>query len=260
MSNTAEVTPYVEESPPAVADAAQTLALAVTGVVALGGLAAIFAVGVGARAAASLLTETDEERAARERHLAARSAELLKSARPCELRLRQEDPQSLVKAAEQLGYRTLRSDSGAIERITLARSDGDLLVLSRSHGALAVTSNAGQEAIHTVVQQAKVDEAFKHLQAFSGGAVQVRKTRDGRIELRASETDSGQGDGTAKITVQIDRQGVAHSDIEGIRGNRCEKVLQEFARAVGGQAKKKRIKPEYYVDASAEPARVKTGR
>ena len=249
MSNTAEVTPYVEESTPAVADAAQTLALAVTGVVALGGLAAIFAVGVGARAAARLLTETDEER-----------AELLKSARPCELRLRQEDPQSLVKAAEQLGYRTLRSDSGAIERITLARSDGDLLVLSRSHGALAVTSNAGQEAIHTLVQQAKVDEAFKHLQAFSGGAVQVRKTRDGRIELRASETDSGQGDGTAKITVQIDRQGVAHSDIEGIRGNRCEKVLQEFARAVGGQAKKKRIKPEYYVDASAEPARVKTGR
>lgn len=260
MSNTAEVNPHVEESTPAVADAAETIAAAIAGIVAAGGLIAIAAVSVGVRAAASLLTETDDERVARERYLAARSAELLKSARPCELRLRRKDPQSLIAAAEQLGYRALSSVSRANERITLARADGDLLVLSKSRGGLSITSNAGQEAIDPIVQKAHVDDALKHLQGFSGGAVQVRKTRDGRIELRATESDRGQGDGRAKVTVQVDRRGVAHTDIEGIRGNRCEKVLQELARAVGGQAKNKRIKPDYYVDAAAEPARVKAGR
>jgi hypothetical protein len=260
MSNTAEVTPHVDDQSPAEAEAAETLASAVAGVIAVGGIAAFAAIGAGARLAASVLAETDEERAARERHAAARSAALLQRGTPCEMRLRRPDPRSLIAAAKRLGYRSVGFKTRVNEPMTLARSDGDLLVLSRSRGHLGVTSNAGQEAIHEVVRQATLDDVTRHLQSATGKQVRVRETRDGRIELRAAEAESKQEDGSAQITVQIDRRGVAHVDIEGVRGNRCEKVLQRVAEAIGGQVKNKRIKPDYYVDAAAEPARVRTGR
>lgn len=260
MSNTAEVTPYIEETRPTANDAGETLAAAMAGVVAIGGLAMVATTGLacaGARAAANLLAETDEERASGEQFRQARSIELLKRARPCQQRLRRNDPQALVAAAERLGYRALRSGAASAERTTLARPNGDLLVLSSSCAGIKVTSSVGREAIETVVKQATVYQVERHLQKVGGAATQVRQLRDGSIELRTSEPDGKHPDGRAKITARIDRRGVTHVDIDGIRGNRCESVLEGIADAVGGAVRNKRIKPNYYEAAAAEPARVK---
>jgi hypothetical protein len=260
MSNTAEVTPYEQVESSAASEAAGALAMATIGVAALAGIATAAAIGAGARGVGKLLAENDDERDAKRRYLGARTAELLRSTPPRVLRLRQRNTASLVATAQKLGYRVAAKSTAPGRRLMLSHANGETLVLSQRAGNVDVASNPGrEEAIHALARQDVLDRALKYLGDNSGGAVEVKHRQDGTVELRA-EPGALQPDGEARLTAHIDRQGIAHVDIEGIRGGRCEKILQNFADAVGGQAKNKRIKPDYYRVKPGEPARVKSGR
>jgi hypothetical protein len=256
MSNTAEVTPYVEDYNTSQNQAVPAIAALLGDLAATAAYGAVGAATAGIEAVGSVVRETDEERANRERRNATRAAALVQEAKVAALRLRQRDPAALRAAAERLGYRVRKANSA--DAVALTRPDGMVLAISRSQGSLDIASNAGETALHSVVREATLAQAKAHQEKFAGSGVRVRTLADRRIEVAASEPAGAHPDGRATVTVQVDAKGNAQVDVDGIRGNRCERVLEELARALGGQARNKRIKPAYYDDVKTDAPRVRT--
>ncbi|MBX7136279.1 MAG: hypothetical protein K1X67_26720 [Fimbriimonadaceae bacterium] len=234
MSNTADVTPYESEqqNEPIVEPA---------------------------KAGPSIFALTDAERAVVAGHAETKHQERLVTAR---VSLRQGNAENLLNAAKSLGFSPVNApDLGGnlTTSVELRNAKGECIALQRVGDRIDLSSANGLGAIHSVVRRTTLDLAQKHLQALSGGRVAIRQLANGEVELQAGEPAKGQRDGAALITARVDATGTARLDIENVRGARCEQVLAGFAKAVGGTARNKKLKPAYYKDPAGpgEPARVK---
>lgn len=234
MSNTADVTPYAseQESQP---------------------------IGDPVKAGPSIFALTDTERAVVDGRADAKRQERLMTAR---VSLHQGDAASLLNAAKSLGFvpvngpRLGRDPGRAVE---LRNAKGECIALQQVGSRIELNSANGLGVIHDLVRRNTLDLAERHLQALSGGRVLIRQLANGEVELQAGELVKGQQDGAAVVTARVNATGAAKLDIENIRGARCEQVLAGFAKAVGGTARNKKLKPAYYKDPAGpgEPARVR---
>lgn len=234
MSNTADVTPYAseQESQP---------------------------VGEPVKAGPSIFALTDAERAVVDGHADAKRQEQLMTAR---VSLHHGDAAALLNAAKSLGFVPVNAprlgcDPGT--SMELRNVKGECIALQQVGSRIDLISANGLGVIHGLVRRNTLDLAQKHLQALSGGRVVIRQLANGEVELQAGEMARGQQDGAALVTARVDATGTAKLDIENVRGARCEQVLAGFAKAVGGSARNKKLKPAYYKDPAGpgEPARVK---
>jgi hypothetical protein len=123
---------------------------------------------------------------------------------------------------------------------------------------LDLFGNADLIQLQSVVRERTVSAAMSYLNKLSGNQAQVRHGTAGSLELQARESRAVvRAGGPARITAQISKDGAVTLDIESVKGNRCERVLADFASAVGGKVKNKKIKPAYYQQLPGEPTRVK---
>lgn len=241
MSNTATVTPYAENS------TSTTGALgAAAGVVITGGVAL----------AKFLWTETEQDRAANAHYQQQRRDEMLLSCRPTQLSVVGNDLQGMIAAAKTLGY-SIVGDAGA--SLTCMRdSTGHRIAMEARADRLELFGNADVTKLQSIVRERTVSAAMSHLNKLSGNHAQIRRGSDGSLELQAHESAAaGRVGGPARITAQISKEGAVTLDIENVKGNRCEKVLADFASAVGGSVKNKKIKSFYYQQLPGEPTTIK---
>lgn len=240
MSNTADVSPYEDTD------------TALDGAREIGTAAAPLGAALAATLAAALARDAAGE-AAREAARAQRRQDRIAGAR---LHLHGSDPAPLLEAARALGFAPLPAlAAGPVE---LANAAGERIALVASGGRLALAGTLPAARLRALVGAASLAQARRHLEAFSGGRVAVRRLANGETELHAVEAVPAGRGGKAAITARVAPDGVARLDIDGLRGPRCEAVLADFARAVGGQPRNKRLKPAYHASPGrpGEPARL----
>lgn len=240
MSNTAEVTPYVATDSP----------VSATG-------------GAATRSASSLFSRTAADRIADEQLAERRRAARLSCAA---VTLIGNDFAPLVQAATELGYAPVKAAEAAASA-RLAQSPADLArgvqlvnalgerLSMRVDGPSIRLEGSG---IQAVVRQRTLAAVSRHLQQISGGRATTRRAPDGSLHLTASESPARNGGGNAKVEVIVDAVGNVKVDIENVRGQRCERLLGDIAKAVGGKVRNKKLKPSYYETEPGETARTRT--
>lgn len=240
MSNTAEVTPYV-------------------------GAGSSVASGDGSavRAASGLFSRSAADRAADKQLSERRRAARLSCAA---VTLVGNDLAPLVQAATELGYAPVKAAETRAS-VNLAQSpvrlDGGMHLVNAQGERLSMVvdgpsiklEGSGSQA---VVRQRTLTAVSRHLQQISGGRATTRRASDGSLHLTASELPGRYGDGAAKVAVVVDAAGNVKVDIDNVRGWRCESLLGDIAKAVGGEVRSKKLKPSYYEVEPGEPARPRT--
>ena len=176
------------------------------------------------------------------------------------IRLHGGNPEYLLNAAAQMGFRPLSPVSAApnLSRpVELINPQGARIALQAANGRLGLVGTVQPQLLRDIVGAASLESARRHMETLGGTKVTVRRLANGEVELCASE--GVRSDGAAQVTARIDRSGVARVDIESIRGPRCKQVLDSLARAIGGKTRDKRFKPSYYQKPAkpGEPTRLK---
>lgn len=253
MSNTSTVSPY---------ESTGTSSGGSVG----GGLAAACVIGAvtGAVTVARWLTEeTSEDRAAVQARREERRRELLRldlqeptltitpdeSLSLSSVSLHQREVEPLVRAAEQLGYRreplVLSAGRVAESPILLCGSRGERLAIMRNRkGTLDIATRGEQTRIHAVVRQQSADRVREYLRA--KGSVRSHQLPNGEVQFQAQEHNVGQPGGQAVISVQVRQDGTLWTDIDRLRGPRCQELVAELAQAVGGQVVETAHKEAFY--------------
>ena len=245
MSNTAEVTPYVQD------DSVSTVqpGTSQTG------------------RAAGLLSRSAADRDADDAFAEHRRAERLACAR---VTVVGNDLSPLVQAAADLGYRPIegtrlaatgapgRAAVHVSPRVELVNAEGMRLSLQANGPSISLEGTGPSAALQAVVRQRTLSAVSLHLSQLSGGQVKVRQLADGSVSLQASEDTAKLSDGAATVSAIVGATGEVTVDIENIRGSRCEKVLDGLAKAMGGQARNKKLKPAYYQSKLGESTRTRT--
>jgi hypothetical protein len=221
MSNTADVTPYVDSGS------------SVTG-----------GVGSAERAAPDLFSRSAADRAADEQLAESRRAERLSCA---SVTLVGNDLPPLVQAAKELGYKPMKVQTGASAQLpnSPARLDSTVQLVNARGERLSMLVDGPSirlegSGLQAVVRQRTLTAVSRHLQQLSGGSTTTRRASDGSLHLTATEL-SGR-----------------HRDIDNVRGRRCESLLGDLTKAVGGQVRSKKLKPSYYDAEPGESARPRT--
>jgi hypothetical protein len=240
MSNTADVTPYV--------DAGSSVAR----------------VGTAARAASGLFSRSAADRAADEQLAERRRAARLSCAA---VTLVGNDLAPLVQAATELGYAPVKAvqtrASARLAQSPVRRLDRGVHLVNAQGERLSMVVDGPSiklegSGLQAVVRQRTLTAVSRHLQQISGGRATTRRAADGSLHLTASELPGRYGDGAAKVAVVVDAAGNVKVDIDNVRGRRCESLLGDIAKAVGGQVRSKKLKPSYYEVEPGEPARPRT--
>ncbi|OPX19394.1 MAG: hypothetical protein BZ151_09530 [Desulfobacca sp. 4484_104] len=277
MSNVSTVTPYHSTSSgPGVGSA---LAGAVIG---LAGACVVGAVAGSIVLARWLAEETPAERQARERAQAQRRRERLQSAprqlagsqapeplaRPAggeapivsaALHLRQAE--SLVRSAEKLGYRPepLVQPQASLPQppyLCLRGPSGERVAIEpRPEGGLLLHTVQQPQRLQTLIRQHTLDQVVSHLQR-AGHQVQTTTMTNGETQILAREQNPHLRGGAAEVKAQIATDGTVWVDINRVRGNRCEEIVQGIAQAMGGQVTGMKKKDAYF-QMPGEPTRTK---
>jgi hypothetical protein len=241
MSNTAEVTPYLD---------ADTSTSSYDGT-------------SSSQSAPGILSRSAADRAADAQFAERKRAERLSYAAVTVIG---NDLASLVRAATELGYRRVDSSTGDpslrpgpvpsvdLSPVCLINAAGSRLSMCVD-GPSVTLEGIGSKA---VVQQRTLSAAFRHLNQMSGGKMTHHRLPDGSVQLKASELHCRQGEGSASVEVVVDVAGNVKVDIENVRGPRCERVLDDIAKAVSGKVRSKRLKPAYYQGKPGESTRART--
>lgn len=245
MSNTSTVSPY------------ESTGTSSSGSVG-GGLAAACVIGAVAGAvtvARWLMEETEEDRAAVEARQRERERELLGVDRPEEplslhtVSLYQREVEPLLQAAELLGYRreplVVSSDQAIEQPILLRGCKGERLAITRNvQGTLDIATRGEQTRIQALVRQHSVERVSAYLNG--KGSVRSHHLPNGEVQLQTQEHHTGQPGGQAVISVQVRQDGTLWTDIDKLRGPRCQELVAELAKAVGGEVVETAHKEAFY--------------
>lgn len=157
----------------------------------------------------------------------------------------------LVRAAESLGYHlgTFPTEGTHLEsadRVALRKSTGEALEMERGEsGRLIISTNGPQESIQRLVREHVLTQARAHLQS-RGMDVRVRQLPTGEIQLEGRERASNLPGGRAKVMAEVDQGGNIHIDVGCLKGQRCEQIATELARAVEGEPQDVKRKAEFF--------------
>jgi hypothetical protein len=153
----------------------------------------------------------------------------------------------LVRAAEKLGYRAKSLPKlGTSEPILLQNAAGERIALTRNaRGSLTLHTAGENDQIHCLVRQHTLDRTFDFLKR-KNMKIKAEVLADGQVQIMASEHKSDNRAGAAELKVQIRNDGTAWVDVDKVKGNRCEKIVADFAQSLEAQATGSRRKEAYY--------------
>lgn len=162
------------------------------------------------------------------------------------------DRDSLVRAAESLGYAVDRLGAGS-EPTRLRSASGERLAIAAdTSGRLVLGTQGGAGRIQAVVRQHTVQQAVAHLTA-RGMSVRAATLANGEVQLLAREERPGVG-GAAEVRAHVHDDGRTTVDVDRLQGTRCQQIVQELATATGGVVEQTAFKPAAY-QLPGEPAK-----
>lgn len=157
----------------------------------------------------------------------------------------------LLRAAESLGYwiDSIPGSRVSLEsagRVSLTGAMGAALLFERGEaGRLVLSTDGSREEIHRVIREHVLAQARAHLLA-RGMDVRVRQLPTGEIQLEGRERVSNDPGGHATVTAAVGREGTMQIDVGCLKGQRCEEIVRDLARAVDGECVDLKRKPEFF--------------
>lgn len=173
--------------------------------------------------------------------------------------LRLRNANSLVRSAEKLGYRTekLPKASNSMARppqILLRHDSGERLAITKSNAGHLVVHTAGNTlSVESLVREHTVDRAVEHLKA-KGMSVRTGILPNGEMQILANEPTSPRQNSGAEVKAQIAVDGTVLVDVDKVRGNRCDNIVNDLADAIGGAVSGTSKKDSYFL-LPGEPAK-----
>lgn len=155
-----------------------------------------------------------------------------------------------VKPAESLGFKllplvTLGKPLETQPQLILTGFAGERLVVTKNEvGKVNIESNIGVEAIDKVNAKRSRD-IVEEYQKKNYKELKVETASNGEITFVSMETKNNP-DGQAIITATVKNNGEVTVDVSNIKGKRCDVIIQDLARAVGGECVKASRKKEYF--------------
>jgi len=163
-------------------------------------------------------------------------------------RLRTREIEPLVAAAERLGFRReprVPSEGGLSDLVMLIAATGERLALTRDATGRVNLHEAGSTRLaQRVTRRHTTDRVVAH-QESRGMHVTARDLGDGQVEIEAREKQEPGADGTRVVTT-VKGDGSAVVDIDGVCGDRCEKVVRGIAEAIGGVVTNTTRRPAFF--------------
>ncbi len=257
MSTEAKVSPYEEKIEKQNQDDSSVATDIAVGAV---GLAAEVAVGVvvgSVKLAAKGLTLNESEKAILKEIKEEERKERAKLRKPekhevTTIPLKLHTSDTLIMSAKSLGFRFQSPEVPGIPlhsqpSITLSKPSGETLTIKRATtGRLIIeTPKNNVSTVENVVQRHTLNQAIRHLKK-QCKSVQVKKGRNGDYVIVGHEGSHGQKGGAARITTHVSKNGIATVDVSNIKGKRCEEIIRELARAIGGECVSSKKKSEYF--------------
>ena len=253
MSTEAKVTPYEEEEEQTgiANDIAIGAASAVAG-------AAFLAAAGAVRLVADGLTLDEQQKKAIKKYREEQRTEraTIKPLTPLaikQVRLKLREPASLVASAKQLGYDVVqppvltKASLTHQPSMTLTNKQGESFTIKRGREGKMVLEAPSHAAstLQAVVQQHTVDQIVRYKKQ-QGQSVAVKRGPNGDYMITGVERGGKHKDGTATIKTHVPKSGVAHVDVSGIKGNRCDEIIKGVARAIGGECIHSKKKDAYF--------------
>lgn len=206
-----------------------------------------------------LSEETEQDIQTKEHYKQQLREERLAAAHMSYVNLHLKDTSTLMEAAQTLGYRVVQDPVAKPHAgpapVFLQDQAGRRLALQPVHDKVVIAGNCGVTPVHELMRLHSVQAVQKHL-GIKWAAVKSRQLAGGMVEFEAKEASAVQEGGAATIKAQVGSDGRIHVDIDNVKGNRCEKILGELSKAVGGKAIVIKKKPAYW-QLPGEPTKVK---
>lgn len=158
--------------------------------------------------------------------------------------------ETFLKPAESLGFKLspIAMPDKPLEtqsRLILTGLEGERLVVTKTKaGKVNIKSNAGIKAIDNVNAKRSRD-IVEEYQKNNYSELKREETANGEITYVSLESRNNP-DGQAIITTTIKNNGEVTVDVSNIKGKRCETIIQDLARAVGGECIKTSRKSQYF--------------
>ena len=188
--------------------------------------------------------------------------EMGKASRMTTMDLSIRKPNLLISAAEKMGYRRespLRHFSVKEEErpILLRNARGERLAIEKDHlGRIAVHTAGDSRRIERVVRQHTMDRALEHFKE-KGMEVHTTKLANGEMQIMAREREDQRDGSNAEVKAEVKKDGSVLVDVEGIRDNRCEVIVAQFAQAIGGWVSSRKRK-DFQLRLPQKPIRKRT--
>lgn len=142
----------------------------------------------------------------------------------------------LLQSARNLGYKVQPLTSQASSSsLFLQKGTGEWLAISRDRGRLVVRAAGDMRQVHALMRQHTQDRVLEHLGKRMGMDIRAARLANGEIQISARETSLRHSDGQAVMKAQVRQDGGLWVDVDGIRSNRCERVVADLAEAMGGE-------------------------
>ena len=148
-------------------------------------------------------------------------------------------PDTLIRTAEKLGYkvesRELLNTLKKKNAITFLRNpSGERLAIQQTQNRTLVHSRTDTLNVQKLVRVHTLNRTLDHLRA-KGMTIKTTNLPTGETQILANETHVHGRDGAAEIKAQVSNQGTVLVDIDGLKGNRCERIVKGIAASFGGQ-------------------------
>lgn len=269
MSNTSTVSPYDDEIDETFDRAENTSAPELPSVdvgaaaVALGVASAAAAVGL-CQAVQWVLAKTPEDREHlknlrdhdRAQLLGGPVAELVSASthafHAANLSLPTAQAESLVKAAQSLGYRreelpvAASALSGGQQAYFLVdRAGRSLAIAPNARGRLTLFSSADRVATDAVVRRHSLERTLDFFAA-QGLAVRHAELPSGEVRVFAEGRRTPGAPRPPAVRTDVEADGRIQVDVAACVGPRCAEIVEGLANAVGGTVTHTDIKPEYF--------------
>lgn len=160
------------------------------------------------------------------------------------LPLRLKKPATLLKSAEALGYKLQPLSARADTVYLLERGADRIAIVAGPSGGLHVRT-AKRAAAQELVMRHSVDRTVAHFKK-KAMKLQHKRLANGELEIMAQEPPASSDDGTAKMSTVVHRDGRVSIDVTGVRGNRCEQLVHEYAEALEGNVTEVHHKDAYH--------------
>lgn len=121
------------------------------------------------------------------------------------------------------------------------------MVIARTpEGSLTLGTAGDSQRVKSLLRQHTLDRTMEHLSARLGMDVRTVGLPTGDVQILATEKVVQRRVPPALVRTQVNVDGTLWVDVDQVKGNRCERIVNDLAQAVGAKVTDMKKKDSYF--------------